>query len=221
MIDLPENAEVLCSDGIAGYLTNVIVNPITKQITHLVVKSYWPSNHEYMVPFKQVVETATDMIMLACSLEELKTMEPFMSEQYFRTQIPDYEGWRNVYAWPMVLPVSVSNMKEVDTYITREIENTPLGEIAVRRGAKVEATDGSVGQVDELLINSNNMQVTHLVLRDRNILNQREVTIPITQIDRVYEDRIYLKLDKKSVEELPTVPTQRWAYNLNECKYLE
>jgi hypothetical protein len=42
----------------------------------------------------------------------------------------------------------------------------------VRRGARVEATDGYVGQVDELLINSNNMQVTHLVLLERHIFQK-------------------------------------------------
>ena len=42
--------------------------------------------------------------------------------------------------------------------------------MAVKRGAQVEATDGPVGQVDELLINSNNMQVTHLVVLERHLL---------------------------------------------------
>jgi sporulation protein YlmC with PRC-barrel domain len=74
----------------------------------------------------------------------------------------------------------------------------------------VEATDGYVGQVDELLINSNNMQITHLILLERHIFQKREITIPVSQIDHVFEDRIYLKLDRKSVEELPTATVQRW-----------
>ena len=82
--------------------------------------------------------------------------------------------------------------------------------MAVRRGAQVEATDGYVGQVDELLINSNNMQVTHLVLLERHLLEHREITIPVSQIDRVDEDTVYLKLDRQSVEQLPTTPIQRW-----------
>jgi len=64
--------------------------------------------------------------------------------------------------------------------------------------------------VDELLINSNNKQATHLVLRERHIFNNREITIPVSQIDHVNEDTIYLKLDRQSVEELPTTPIQRW-----------
>ncbi len=84
-----------------------------------------------------------------------------------------------------------------------------LDELILHRGVRLEVADGYVGQVDGLLINSNNMQVTHLVLLERHILKEREITIPVSQIDRVDEDKIYLKLDRRSVEELPTTPIQR------------
>ena len=110
---------------------------------------------------------------------------------------------------------------EVDTYIPVKLSNIPPGEMAVQRGARVEATDGTVGQVDELLINSNNMQVTHLVLLERHLLEHREITIPVSQIDRVYEDKVYLKLDRQSVEQLPTTPIQRWPQDEHEKARLE
>ncbi len=97
---------------------------------------------------------------------------------------------------------------ETVTYIPVKHQNIPGYEQAVRRGAQVEATDGPVGQVDELLVNSHNMQVTHLVLSERHIFEHREITVPVSQIDHVDDDTVYLKLDKKSVEELPTVPVQ-------------
>jgi sporulation protein YlmC with PRC-barrel domain len=211
MIDIPVNAEVHCSDGHAGRCTHVIVNPITKRITHLVVKSNWESNHEYMVPVDQVKATTPDLILLKCSRDDLKSMEPFEIEEYIHTKVPDYESWQDGYlAWPLVLPAEEYALEEVDTYIPMKYENIPQGEVAVRRGAQVKATDGYVGKVDELLINSKNMQVMFLVLRERNIWSQREVTIPVSQIDHVDDGGITLKLDKKSIEELPTVPVQRW-----------
>jgi uncharacterized protein YrrD len=75
----------------------------------------------------------------------------------------------------------------------------------------VEATDGYVGQVDELLINSNSMQVMYLVLLERHIFHRREITIPISQVDHIAEGTIYLKLDRQGVEALPTTPIQRWS----------
>jgi sporulation protein YlmC with PRC-barrel domain len=134
-------------------------------------------------------------------------MEPFEYEEFIGTEFPDYLSWPDVDPVPGYIP------GEVVTYIPVKRQNIPQGELAVRRGARVEATDGYVGQVDELLINSNNMQVTHLVLLTRHIFKQREITIPVSQIDHVDEDTIYLKLDRQSVEKLPTTPIQRWSLN--------
>jgi uncharacterized membrane protein len=99
--------------------------------------------------------------------------------------------------------------------------NIAPGEVALQYGAPVEATDGNVGQIDELLINSNNMQVTHLVLLEKNFLEHREITVPVTQIDRVYDGTVYLKLDRQSVKQLPTTPIQRWPQDENEKARLE
>jgi hypothetical protein len=35
------------------------------------------------------------------------------------------------------------------------------------------------------------------------------VTIPVSQIERITEDTVYLKLDKKSIEALPVIPVRR------------
>ncbi len=79
----------------------------------------------------------------------------------------------------------------------------------VRHSPRVEATDGYVGQVDELLINANNRQVTHLVLRERHALRRKEIIIPVSQIDHVYEDIIFLKLDRQNLEKLTIASPQR------------
>lgn len=196
-------AEVQCSDGIAGLSTYVIVNPIDHQVTHLVVKSIRPSAQEYVVPVDEVEETKPNLIKLKCSRNEIEKMEPFEVEEYICTKHPEYMNL------PYRLPSQVL-INEVIEYVPVKNQYIPQGEITVWRGAKVEATDGYVGLVDELLINSNNMQATHLVLRERHIFQQKEITIPVSQIERVSEDIIYLKLDRQSIEKLPTTPMQRW-----------
>jgi uncharacterized membrane protein len=62
------------------------------------------------------------------------------------------------------------------------------------------------------------MQVTHLVLLERHIWKKREITIPVSQIDRVDEDAVYLKLDRQSVEMLPTTPIQRWPEYVKDSR---
>ena len=204
MIDLPLNAEVYASDGFVGLSTYVVVNPIYHQMTHMVVQSNLPPLHEYLVPVEQVQETTPHLIKLKCSQEEFAKMELFVYEEYIPTEIPGQLSWPYCVPLPGVIP-------EMEDYILVEHQNIPRSELAVRRGARVEATDGYIGQVDELLINSTNLQVTHLVLLERHVLKKREITIPISQIERVDENTIYLKLDRQSIEELPTTPIQRWS----------
>ncbi len=213
MIDLPINAEVYCSDGIAGRSTYTIGNPVNYRSTHLVVKSYRPPFHESLVPVDQVAETTDNRIKLKCTRDELHKMNPFEIEEYVQTEIPGYLYWSTA---PDVPAVPGYTMEPKITFTPEKRRNIPVGETVLRRGARVEATDGYVGQVDELLINSINMQVTHLVLLERHIFQKREITIPISQIDHIDEMAIYLKLDRQSVEALPTTPIQRWTRSVSK-----
>jgi sporulation protein YlmC with PRC-barrel domain len=63
-----------------------------------------------------------------------------------------------------------------------------------------------VGRVDEFLVDPENEHITHLVMREGHLWEQKEVTIPVSAIARVEEDAVYLKLDKASIEALPAVP---------------
>jgi sporulation protein YlmC with PRC-barrel domain len=90
-----------------------------------------------------------------------------------------------------------------------EHEHVPAGELAIRRGARVEAADGHVGRVDEFLVDPANGHITHLVLREGHLWGQKDVTVPVSQIERIEEDTVYLKLDKHSIGALPTIPIRR------------
>lgn len=205
MIDLPTNAEVHCSDGTAGIVTYFVSNPINHQMTHLVVESDLPPYREYLVPVEQVEETTPNLIRLKCTQADFIQMELFKNEEYIPTEMPSH------LSWPYCVPIPGAIPEEVD-YIPVEHQNIPWDVLLLRRGAQVEATDEAIGQVEELLINSNNMQVTHLVLLEQHFMKKREITIPVSLIDHVDEDTIYLKLDRQSVEALPTTPIQRWQF---------
>jgi len=199
-MDIPINAEVHCADGHCGQSTYVVLNPTTSQVTHLVVKEKRFPHTEYLVPIDQVVETTPHLIRLRCTEQELAAMEPFIETEFVQSSFPAYIGDPFVM-WPYVVPEMMA--------IPLEHERIPPGELAVRRGAQVEATDGHVGQVDEFLIDPASGHITHLVLREGHLWRQKEVTIPVSEIDRIEEDSVYVKLDKRSIEALPAIPIRR------------
>jgi hypothetical protein len=42
-----------------------------------------------------------------------------------------------------------------------------------------------------------------------HLWGKKEVTIPVSAIDRIAEDTVYLKRDQKTVEALPSEPVRR------------
>jgi hypothetical protein len=103
--------------------------------------------------------------------------------------------------WPFYAPEALR--------LKLEDEEIPSNELSIRRGAGVEATDGAVGRVDEFLMNPDNDHITHLVLREDHLWGQKDVTIPVSQIDHYEADTVYLKLGKRGIEALPAIPIRR------------
>lgn len=223
MMDLPIKAEVNGLDGALGHSTYVVGNPVTRQLTHLVVQSNRPPFREYLVPVEQVVETHPDQFLLKCTRDDFYQMAPFEYDEYIQTELPNYICYSDVTLHPGTLPeyIPAYATEAVSTYIPVKRQNIPLGEITLQRGARVEATDGSLGQVDGLLINPIDRQVTHLVLIDRHGFDHQEITLPVSQIDHIDEDAVYLKLDRQSVGTLPKVPTQQPPQDQQEKVHLE
>lgn len=201
MIDVPLNARVECSDGYAGRSSQVIINPIAKELTHFVVEhKHSGETVDRLVPIEAVVETGPDLIRLKVTRDELAGMEPFTESHYIKVEVPDYE-------YSHVMPYHALPTKTIDKPVMDEM--IPPGELAVRRGAQVEATDANVGQVEGFLVDPDSGHISHLVVRSEHLLGGRELTLPLSAIESAAQDMVFLNLDKQAVESLPAIPVQR------------
>jgi sporulation protein YlmC with PRC-barrel domain len=201
-MEIPLNVEVHCTDGHCGRSTHIILNPVTEQVSHLVVNPKQSSAAERLVSVKLVANTAAEVILLNCTKEEFSKLEPFNQPDFIYTDLPQHASGPNLtLLWPYVAPVK----RIVDDKVRR----IPPGELAVRRGTRVRATDGRVGRVDEFIVGPVSGNITHLVLREGNLLSQKTITIPVSQIDRIEEKVVYLKVDKKTIASMSSVPVKR------------
>ena len=206
-MDIPVDAGVQCTDGPGGRSTYVVLNPITRRVTHVVVKEDIFPHLERLVPLEMVTQTSPDQIHLACSRQELHRLESFIETEFMPGKVSDAAyGLDEFRLWPYVL--------SGDELVPVEHERVPPGELAVRRGSHVRATDGDVGRVDEFLVDRETEHITHLVLREGHLWGQKDVLIPVSEIGRVDEDRVYLNLSKAEVADLPTIPLRRWHEGL-------
>ena len=83
-------------------------------------------------------------------------------------------------------------------------DRVPLGEVEVRRGDPVEATDGRIGHIQGLVVDPGDHQVTHVLLQEGHLWGRKDVAIPIKAVSRV-GDTIRLNISKHEVQDLPPV----------------
>lgn len=83
-------------------------------------------------------------------------------------------------------------------------DHVPVGEVEVRRGDHVYASDEPVGRVQGLVINPSDHHVTHILLDEGHLWGKKRVAIPISDVKRVGAI-IRLNLTKDEVQDLPPV----------------
>ena len=94
-------------------------------------------------------------------------------------------------------------------YTSVKERNIPPGELALYTGMQIEATDGKVGKLDELVLDKDSGEITHLLMREGHLWGKKEVSVPASGIDFCDSQIIYLKLDKAAVKDLPPISVKR------------
>ncbi|MCL4560990.1 MAG: PRC-barrel domain-containing protein [Chloroflexi bacterium] len=209
-MDIPLHAQVSCSDQECGETTLVIVDPAAQEVTHVIVREKRFPYNDHLVPVDQIESSSADQVRLRCSTDELAKLPQFNESEFAPGDGP-YLGYpiEGYMVWPYMIP---------EMPILLEHEHIPPGELAIRRGARVKASDGDVGKVDEFLIDPSNGHITHLVLLEGHLWGRKDVSIPVAEIDRIEEGQVLLKLDKRGVGALPAVPAHRPNRDLSKRK---
>jgi sporulation protein YlmC with PRC-barrel domain len=211
-MEIPLGAKVECKNGVFGHSEFLLINPVNEKVSNLVVKKDSSHGEEYVVPIKFLIKTTANTIQLRCSKAELEEMNPFCHTDYIEERVPDKDcGPGGVQgAGPLYYMPYVTCEKTIR--VADEHEEIPAGEMAVRRGTRVEAKDGFVGRVDEFVVNPKNGHITHLVMRQGHLWGDKDILIPVSKMSGSNQDTVHLEMDKKEIESLPNVPVRRrWA----------
>jgi len=212
-MEIPLNARVECTDGICGHSVYVLIDPVIDRVTHLVVKLDASPNAEYIVPVDLITKTIVDTIRLSCEKKELVKMDPFIRTTFIQETVPDRNfkypggiyGAESYYYLPYVT-------SEPTLKVPEEHLQIPLGELAVKRGARVEATDGYVGTIAEFVFNPNSKRITHLVMREGRLWGKRDVVVPLSAMGEIRDNTVFLNINKLQMEILPSfLLNRRWS----------
>ena len=118
MTDIRINAKVECNDGAVGQTTNVIINPVTRKVTHIAIKDkHLPRNDTRLVPFNRVAEVTHERIRLDCSKDEVAAMPPFIEGQLIQESITGQAYSDNAYTSQYVFNNTAYDVVETETRI--------------------------------------------------------------------------------------------------------
>ena len=194
-------AEVSCTDGACGKLSRVVVDPVARVVTHLIVEPRRGHEPARLVPLG-LVDSAAGEIQLNCTSAEFDVLDP-AEETRFITEGMDVPNYRptDVVFWPHYgYRGAGGDLVTSDTI--------PVGEVEIHRGAHVHASDGQIGLVEGLVVDPGSQRVTHVLLQEGHLWGRKDVAIPISTVTRV-ADRIEVSLSKQQVQDLPPVDIDR------------
>lgn len=208
---------VRCADGPFGAVGDVVIDPIQRRVTHLVVRPHHGPGPARLVPVSLAEPGGgDDGIELRCTVEEASRLTTVSESMYLRmgeipAGDPDWDvGIEDVLAAPYYSSTGFDiDPGGYDLPMEMTYDRVPKGEVEIRRAsAVVSADDHHLGHVEAFVVEGD--EITHIVLERGHLWGKRDVTIPIGAVARVDTDAVTLSLSKDQVGALPATRVHRW-----------
>ncbi len=201
-------ADARCVDGVCGKVVRVVVDPVARAVTHLVVQPGHWAGLGRLVPLDLVAAATPNEVRLRCTRAEFDELG-FAEDAHFApgTSLDQYPGYS---AEQLLMLPYYSRVVGDDMPQTQEDEpagsygSLPPDEVGVRRNKRVYATDGEIGRVEGLVIDPGNRHVSHVLLQEGHVFGRKEVAIPIGAVTGTVDD-VQLNITKQQAENLPPV----------------
>jgi sporulation protein YlmC with PRC-barrel domain len=210
LADFTIGQQVSCRDGGCGQLRRVVIDPVKKVVTHVVVEPDSRPGASHLVPVELVDASANDLT-LRCTVAEFDSL-PHAEETQFLAGADGSWGYQQEQM--MFLPyyglgggaLGMGALRDAGpTAIS--VDRVPAGEIEIRRGEQVHALDGGIGRVQGLVVDPSDYRFTHVLLDEGHLWGRKRVAIPFSAVTGV-QDGVRLNLTKDQVRDLPPVDLQ-------------
>jgi hypothetical protein len=205
---------LLADDSSGGHLARLVIDPLARTVTHLVVESHGGPLSGRLVPVGLVVETGPPL-RLSCDAEDFERLEEAEERKFLPLEGDEWgEGSAEMLSWPYFglggtsigwMGLGALGAAGVEAGAPRSVvyDRVPPGEVAIRRGEPVHALDGPIGRVRGLVVESASC-VTHVLLDEGHLWGHKRVAIPLSAVTSV-TDGVHVALSKEDVRNLPPV----------------
>lgn len=176
-----------------GKVDRVVMDPRTLKVTHIVIHKGFLLTRDIVVPVEAIDRAIERRAYLKVTAAELEKMPDFVEKEYV---VPPHAAPIGPYVPGSVLWPTAYAYAPAIIYEERRV---PEEEVDITEGTDVLCTDGKIGIVDEVLLDSSTGRVTSFIVRRGRFLT-RDVTIPVAWVKRADGEAVELNCTKEEVE---------------------
>ena len=212
---LKEGTSVFASDGDElGEIKRFVIDPTTNEVTHLVIGGGL-FTQDKVVPFDKVTSETEDGLVLSHEIQDYDDLPPFEETYYVEARdryaegrvddTPSAPAGRSFYWYPpygyLGYPAYGLGTYGWPQGLTQQ--NIPEGSVPIQEGTDVVSSDGEhVGDVEHLLVDDENHQVTHFLISKGLFFKERKM-VPANWIRTVMDDKVQLNVTAAVLDGLP------------------
>ena len=206
------DAHLQTTDGLSGTLADVVLDPVKRSVTHVVVRAGDPDPAARLVPLQLVTGGAGsgDSLSMTCTAEQFEQLESIQGYAYLPVDerpAPDSEwdvGVEDVVMMPSYQGADLGvYTAEIDPNVGVTYDRVPKGEVEIRRSSVVASSDDhELGAVDAVVVE--NGRITHVVVEKGHLWWHRAVSVPIESVATLETNAIRLALTKAEFGKLPS-----------------
>lgn len=211
------------ADGRQGpVIDRVIVDPRLWEVTHIVVEKNGGISEPKLVPLSEVQSWTKDRVELRLTPQQLAQMPAYVEQQYCapcvllapaeepgKGKVPSKEVFTQE-GFPYgggILPHETKAGPAPEPIPTGpEAGPAQVGPIELRNGALVEAVDGPIGRLDQMLLDTYINRITSIVVNGTGTKG-REITVPVEWVAYLEPARIRLAATKQQLKDLIGPPS--------------
>ena len=213
-----EDAKVVTADGErVGSIDRVVLDPETKEVTHLVVQKGLLFTQDKVVPMSLVGPATEDRVTLREDADDLDELPDFEEPHYAAVEpepgpVPRQDpSARPVYLYPPLgawWTNSLYSGYAKPQYVVRTKKSIPEGTVALEEGAKVIDCEGEhIGNIERIFTDPLEDRATHLLISEGLLFKEKKL-IPTNWLLNVFEDQVRLSVDSNVVDNLPEYELQ-------------
>ncbi|HEX3053930.1 MAG TPA: PRC-barrel domain-containing protein [Aggregatilineaceae bacterium] len=198
-----------------GEIARVVLDPITKEVTHLVVQRGFLFVEDRLVPVELIAEAKEDRVTLVSRLDSLDDLQFFEEQLYVPTEEALVDEVNNaafastLYWYPSigatwgagpVYPLSADMVTKIETK-----RNIPEDKVALKEGAKVTSADGKqLGAIGRVYVDERNDEATHFLITKGTLFKEYKL-VPMAWVKAINEDEVELAVKAAVIERLEEI----------------